>query len=146
MDPLDLLDAKQIVIEYATILERDVAENRHPARVDSLPYAKPIIKRAIQTSAVALNESGQMTDDMREYFEAAYTMLAEYLDSELVELVAQYRASAERLTSEAPTDRIKTTAWRTVVESSALAGEIARATAHDTETLRAEFRSFVAAS
>ena len=39
MDPLDPLDAQQLVIEYARVLERDLTENRHPARADALPYA-----------------------------------------------------------------------------------------------------------
>ncbi|MGE5246107.1 MAG: hypothetical protein ACM3SQ_17925 [Betaproteobacteria bacterium] len=66
LDPLDPLDAQQIVIEYARLLERDISENRHPARVDSLPYAKPIIKSAIRTSATQLAASGQLSDELRD--------------------------------------------------------------------------------
>lgn len=143
MDPFDPLDAQQIVIEYVRILERDINENRHPARVDSLPHAKPIIKDAIRTSARHLVAIGQMTDELRGYLETAYTLLAEYLDAELVELVTEYRRSAEDLEHQtgAPGDRKQSAAWRTLVESSALAGQVARATTSEVESLRHEFRS-----
>jgi hypothetical protein len=145
MDPLDPLDAQQVVVEYARLLERDINENRHPARVDSLPYAKPTIKSAIRTSVKHLALSGQLTEELREYLETAYTCLAEYLDGELVELMTEYRRSGEELAAEAvPTrDRTKTAAWRTLVESGALAGEVARATANEAEVLRNEFRGFL---
>jgi hypothetical protein len=146
MDPLDPLDAQQVVIEYARVLERDVAENRHPARVDSLPHAKPVIQSAIRTSARYLAVSGQLTDELRDYFETAYIFLAEYLDGELVELMRQYRQSAEALASESQSarDKTQTPAWRTLTESGALAGEVARAATMDAENLRTEFRSFLA--
>jgi hypothetical protein len=127
MDPSDPLDAQRIVVEYMTLLERDVAANRHPAPVDSLPYAKSIIEDAIRTSVTTLSASDQLTDELRSYFEAAYILLAEYLDDEVVELMTVYRDSAEQLTAQAPHDRTKTAAWRTIAETSALAGEIARA-------------------
>jgi len=148
MDPLDPLDAQQVVIEYARMLERDVSENRHPARVDSLPYAKPVIKSAICTSARNLAVSGQLTDELREYLETAYTFLAEYLDGELVDLMAEYRQSAEQLAVESASarDKTKTAAWRTLAESSSLAGEVARAVTTEAETLRTEFRSFLASA
>lgn len=146
MDPLDPLDAQQVVVEYARMLERDVTENRHPARVDSLPYAKPIIKAAICTSAKHLAVSGKLTDELREYLETAYTLLAEYLEGELVDLMTQFRQSAEELARESPAAREKTqtAAWRRLVESGSLAGELARATTREADTLRAEFRSFLA--
>jgi hypothetical protein len=143
MNPLDPLDAQQIVIEYARTLERHVNEGRHPARVDSLPYAKPIIKDAIRTSARHLVAQGQLTDELREYLETAYTLLAEYLDPELVELMTEYRRSAEDMGDHGGSggERMQTAAWRTLVESSALAGEVARATTSDAELLRNEFRN-----
>ena len=76
MDPLDPLDAQQIVIEYARTLERDIEEQRLPARIESLPYAKPVIKTAISTSVQQLARSRQLTEDLRQYFETAYTLLA----------------------------------------------------------------------
>jgi hypothetical protein len=146
MDPLDPLDAQQVVIEYARTLERDLTESRHPARVDSLPYAKAVIKSAICTSARHLAVSGQLTDDLREYLETAYTSLAEYLDGELVELVIQYRRSAEALevASQSAHDRTQTVAWRTLSETGSLAGEVARTTTTEAESLRKEFRSVLA--
>lgn len=144
MNPTDPNDAQQIVIEYARVLERDLTEERHPARADSLPFAVADIKTAIRTSVTHLVTSGQLTNELLEYLETAYTSLAEYLDAELVELVAQYRRSAEQLT-EARTaqDKAQTTAWQTLVESGALAGEVARVTTAEAEKLRQEFRTFV---
>lgn len=148
MEPLDPLDAQQIVIEYARMLERDLNESRHPAHADSLPYAKVVIKSAICTSVRHLAVSGQLTDELREYLETAYTSLAEYVDGELVDLMTEYRRSAEQLAVESPfaRDKTQTAAWRTLAESSSLAGEVARAMTTEAETLRTEFRSFVAST
>jgi hypothetical protein len=145
MDPSEPLDAQQIFVEYARLLERDIAEQRHPARTESLPFAKPIIKTAIRTSVTHLAQSGQLTDELREYLETAYTCLAEYLESELVDLMTQYRQSAEVLATESASARDKTTtsAWRTLVESGSLAGEVARATTLEAEKLRTEFKGFL---
>jgi len=145
MDPYDPLDARQVVIEYARVLERDITESRHPARIDSLPYAKPVIKTAIATSVKQLARTGQLTDELREYFETAYTGLAEYLDSEIVDLIRLYRESAEELTepSQSARDRTQTAAWRRIAESSALAGEVARATTKEAGVLRSEFRGLL---
>jgi hypothetical protein len=145
MDPFDPLDAQQVVIEYARLLERDITEARHPARLDSLPYAKPIIKAAIRTSVTQLALSGQLTEELRGYFETAYTSLAEYLEAELVELMAEYRRCAEQLTAEpvSAKERTSTPAWRTLVDSGALAGEVARATTTEAEKLRSEFHGFL---
>lgn len=148
MDPFDPLDAQQVVIEYARLLERDITENRHPARADSLPYAKPIIKTAIRTSITQLADSGQLTEELREYFETAYTCLADYLEGELVDLMTQYRDSAAELAAQAPAarEKVRSPAWRTLVESSSLAGEVARATTKEVESLRTEFRNFLASA
>jgi hypothetical protein len=148
MDLLDPVDAQQVVIEYARVLERDVTEHRHPARVDSLPYAKPVIKSAIRTSAQYLAVSGQLTGELREYLETAYTSLAEYLEGELVELMTQYRRSAEALEAESPSahEKTRTAAWRTLAESSSLAAEVARTATVEVERLRTEFRSFLASA
>ena len=145
MDPLDPVHAREVVIEYARMLERDVTEGRHPARGDSLPYAKAVIKAAIRTSALSLSTSGQLTAELRNYLETAYTFLAEYVDGELVQLVTEYRRSADQLAAESPlaSDKMRTAAWRTLAESGSLAGEVARATTLEAEALRDEFRSFV---
>jgi len=144
MDPLDPLDAQQMVAEYARLLERDIEEQRHPARIESLPYAKPELKSAIQTSVRCLITSGQLTDELREYLETAYTSLAEYLEGELVELMMLYRRSAEELAMQAQSarDKTRTAAWQTLAQSGSLAGEVARATTEEAEALRNEFRRF----
>lgn len=147
MNPSDPLDAQQVVVEYARVLERDLAGNRHPNRLDALPFAKPLIKTALETCAREVATAGQLTDELREFLETAYVSLAEYLDAELVDLMAQYRASAEELAAQPRSAREKTqsVAWRTVADTSALAGDIARAMAAEAETLRREFRRLVAA-
>jgi hypothetical protein len=140
MDPHDPVNARQVVIEYARLLERDLTENRHPARADSLPFAKPIIKTAIRTCVTRMSSSGQLTAELREYFETAYTSLADYLDEELVNLMIEYRRSGETLTAEPLAhDRTTTAAGRTLSETASLAGEIARATTIEAEELRKEF-------
>jgi hypothetical protein len=148
MDPFDPVDAQQIVIAYARLLERDVQENRHPARVDTLPFAKPTIKSALCTSARSLAASGRLTDDLRDYLETAYSLLAEYLDRELVELMTDYRSSAERLAAEGGSvrDRTQSAAWRTLADTGPIAGQVARAVAAEAETLRAEFRQMLASA
>jgi hypothetical protein len=147
MDPSDPLDAQQVVIEYARQLERDFDQQRHPARIDTLPYAKPVIKSAIRTSVKSLAASGQLTDELREYLETAYIALAEYLEGELVELMTLYRTSAEQLAvdGQSARDKTKTPAWQTLTESGSLAGEVARATTDEAEMLRSEFQSFLIA-
>jgi hypothetical protein len=147
MDPSDPLDAQQVVIEYARLLERDFDQQRHPARIDTLPYAKPVIKSAIRTSVRNLAASGQLTDELRQYLETAYISLAEYLESELVELMTLYRESAERLIAEGQLarDKTRTPAWQTLAESGSLAGEVARAATTEAETLRSEFQGFLIA-
>jgi hypothetical protein len=143
MNPTDPNDAQQIVVEYARVLERDLTEERHPARIDSLPFAVADIKAAIRTSVTHLVASGQLTNELRDYLETAYTSLAEYLDAELVELVAEYRRSADQLTDvRTVQDKAQTAAWQTIVQSSALAGEVARVTTEQAEKLRREFRTF----
>jgi hypothetical protein len=146
MEQLDPSIAQQIVIEYARVLERDISENRHPARVDSLPYPKPLIKSALCTSAQRLAATGQLTDELRAYLETAYTFLADYLDGELVELVDQYRRSADDLAASSPVvgDRTATAAWRTLIDSGSLAGELARTTTNEADALRTEFRKLLA--
>jgi hypothetical protein len=141
MDPHDPFHAQQIVIEYARLLERDIAENRHPARIDSLPYGKSTIKSAIETSLTHLSRSGQLTNELRDYFATAYTCLAEYLDVELVTLVTEYRQSADQLAAEpiSARDRTSSAAWRTLKDTSALAGEVARGTTAEADKLKKEF-------
>jgi hypothetical protein len=145
MDPFDPLDAQQMVIAYARVLERDLEEQRHPARLDSLPFAKPFLKTAIRTSVVQLARTGHLTEELRDYFQTAYVSLADYLDGELVDLLIEYRQSAERLTTEAGSarERTQTPAWRSLAASGSLAGEVARSTTLEAGALQREFQGFL---
>lgn len=146
-DEADLAFAQQVVVEYARTLERDLSENKLPARVDSLPFAKAAIMDAIETSVTYLSSTSALTDELREYFETAYVSLAEYLEPELLTLVLEYRRAAEELSAGVSTaDRTATPAWRTLSESAGLAGEIARATTAEAGELRARFRHILAES
>jgi hypothetical protein len=142
----DPAQAQQVVVEYARVLERHIEEQRHPAPIDSLPYAKPVIKAAIRTAAQGLAATDQLTDDLREFLELAYVSLADYLDSDLVRLLSEYREAAAELAVEGrlASEKVATPAWRRITESGAIAGEIARAIADDTEALREEFRALIA--
>jgi len=140
----DLAFAQQIVVEYVRTLERDLDENRLPARVDSLPFAKAAIKDAIETSVTFLSSTHELTDELRVFFETAYVSLAEYLEPELVALVLEYRRAAEELSASVSTaDRTATPAWRTLSESAGLAGQIARATTAEADELRARFKQLL---
>jgi len=147
MDPLNPDHAESIFVEYARLLERDLTENRHPARADSLPYAKPVIRAAIRISVRRLADSGHLTAEMREYFETAYVSLADYLDGELVDLLTEFRRAGEQLTTESAVvgEKTGTAAWHTLVKSGALAGEVARVTTTEAEELRKEFQAFATA-
>ena len=127
------------------MLERDILENRYPARVDSLPFSASTIKAAIRTAVIQLLRTDRLTDELRDYFETAYISLADYLNPELVTLLTEFRESADDLetTPAAPEQRMQAAAWRTVRESSVLAAEIARTAASECDALRSEFRSFL---
>jgi hypothetical protein len=139
-------DAQQVVVDYVRTLQQHIEEERHPAPIESLPYAKPIIKEAIRTSVLSLSGSGQLTDELREFLETAYTSLADYLEKDLARLLIEYRDAAMEVAADTRLAREKTAmpAWRRIADSSVIAGEIARAIASDTEALRQEFRSFIA--
>lgn len=113
----DLALAQQIVVDYARTLERDLTENRLPARVDSLPHAKAAIRDAIESSVTFLSSTDVLTDDLRDFFETASVSLAEYLEPELLSLVTEYRQAGEELS--------------------------ARASAAEADALRARFRQLV---
>jgi hypothetical protein len=142
----DPAQAQQVVVEYARVLERHIEEQRHPAPIDSLPYAKPVIKAAIRTAAVGLVASHQLTDELREFLETAYVSLADYLEADLVRLLTEYREAAAELAVEGrlASETTTTPAWQRIAGSGAIAGEIARFIADDTEALREEFRALIA--
>jgi hypothetical protein len=142
VNPDDPLDAQQIVTEYARILNRDLEHGRFPVPVDSLPFAKPLIKTAIRTSVIALASTGQLTEELRVFLQTAYVSLADYVPSDLVKLMREYTRASDDLAADSRLAREKTTgaAWQTVAEGSRLAGEIARSMASEAELLQREFR------
>lgn len=144
MNPDDPVVAQQIVADYARRLARDLEIDKWPAEADALPYPKLAIKAAIRTSVVALATSGQFSDELREFLETAYVSLSDYVASDLVRLLSEYQQAGSDLAADQRLAREKTagSAWRTVAESSAIVGEVARMVASEAETLRAEFRVF----
>jgi hypothetical protein len=143
MNPDDPAIAQQIVAEYARVLERQTDED-WPARAETLPYPKTTIKSAIRTSVAALASTGQLTGELREFLEAAYVALADYVAADLSRLMTEYQHAGVDLAADARLAREKTSgnAWRTVAETGKLAGEIARSIADDAVLLRVEFRTF----
>jgi hypothetical protein len=145
VNPADPESAQQIVAEYAQLLDRDLQEGRLPAALDSLPYAKPTIKEAIETATLTLISSGQMTDDLRDFLQTAYVSLADYIAADLVQLMREFTQAGDDLAADSRLAREKTggAAWQRVTESSRLAGEIARSIAEEATVLQSEFQQFV---
>lgn len=143
MDVVDPAVAQQIVAEYVRLLE---GRADWPASLDDLPYPKRTIKAAIRASCLALVSSGQLTHELREFLEGAYVALADYVSPDVVQLLLDYRRAGAELADDTRRAREKTSgqAWKTITDSSRLAGEIAREIAAEAELLRAEFQSFVA--
>jgi dsDNA-binding SOS-regulon protein len=143
MNPDDPQAAHRIVADYARVLEQGDPQ-AFPASVRALPYPKQTIKSAILTCATALRETRQLTDEMREFLEQAYVALADYLDEDLVRVMAEYRESLAAVADvQAARDKVHTPAWQRIAETSRLAGEIAKSIAEDTAVLRLEFRAGV---
>ncbi len=143
MDVIDPAVAQQIVAEYARLLER---QTDWPASLDLLPFPKRTIKSAIRASCLALRSDGQLTDELREFLEGAYLSLADYVGDDVARLMLSYQRAGAEYAGDTRIAREKTAgaAWRTLAESSQLAGDVARSIAEEADTLRAEFRSFVA--
>ena len=95
VNPDDPLSAKQIVTEYARVLNRDLERGIFPVAIDSLPFAKPTIKTAIETSLLALVSTGQLTEELREFLETAYVSLADYVPADLVQLMREYSRAGD---------------------------------------------------
>jgi hypothetical protein len=146
MNPDDPESAQQIVADYVRRLEHDGDSDHWPGSVDLLPYPKQTIKSAIRTSVATLRRSGQLTDELREFLESAYIALADYVAADLAQLMGEYQQASAALASDPRLAREKTAgpAWRTVTESGALAGEIARTAANEAAVLRDEFRELIA--
>lgn len=141
MNPDSPESAQRIVAEYAQALERGDSD-AYPASVRTLPYPKQTIKAAILTCAATLRETEQLTGDMREFLEQAYAALADYVDDDLVQIMAEYREALAAVADvQAARDKQQTPAWQRIAETSRLAGEIAKSIADDTAALRLEFRA-----
>lgn len=140
MNPEDPESAQRIVADYARVLER-ADPQAYPASIRTLPYPKQTIKCALLTCAATLQDNQQLTGEMREFLEAAYVALADYVDDDLVRVMSEYREALASIGDvQAARDKVRTPAWQTVAETSRLAGEIARTIASDTSALRLEFR------
>lgn len=133
--------AHQIVADYARVLEETEAQ-AFPASVRTLPYPKQTIKSAILTCAATLRDTQQLTVEMREFLEQAYAALADYVDDDLVRIMAEYREALTAVSDvQSARDKLQTAAWQRVSETSRLAGDIARTIADDAAALRLEFRA-----
>ena len=140
MNPLDPESAQRIVAEYARVLEQ-TGPDALPASVRALPYPQQTIKTAILTCGAALRSAQQLDGEMRDFLEEAYVALADYLDDDLVQVMAEYREALAFVADvRAPRERVQSPAWTRIAETSRLAGDIARTIADDTAALRLEFR------
>jgi len=146
VNPEDPVSAKQIVAEYARVLNRDLERGRFPLPDDSLPFAKASIKTAIETSVLALKASGELTQELRDFLETAFVSLADYVPPDLARLMRDYTSAADDLAADPRLAREKTAgaAWQTVAQGSRLAGEIARTMAEEADQLRSEFQKLIA--
>lgn len=146
MNPTDPESAQRIVAEYGALLEQHTIDEVYPAPLRTLPYPKQVIKEAIQTSVRILSTTGQMTDELSTFLEIAYVSLADYVDDDVVRLMAEHRMAAEKLQqqSPAPGERTATAEWTVLARTSGLAGQVARSIAAETEQLRLEFQQFSA--
>jgi hypothetical protein len=144
MNPTDPESAQRIVADYAAVLEQHAAVQAYPASVRTLPYPKQTLKAAIFTCAASLRDTGQLTDELREFLETAYVLLADYIDEELVRVTTEYRESAATIAADARAarEKVHTAAWQRVAATSGLAGEIAKSIADDAAALRREFRAY----
>jgi hypothetical protein len=141
MNPDVAESAHRIVSDYARVLE-DADGQVFPASVRALPYPKQTIKSAILTCVAALRDSQQLTEELRDFLERAYTALADYVDDDLVRVMAEYREALAAVSDvHSARDRVQTPAWQRVAETSRLAGDIARSIADDAAGLRLEFRA-----
>jgi hypothetical protein len=142
MNPDDPESAQQIVAEYARAQEQH-GDRPYPASIRTLPYPKATLKRAIVTCRMTLERTGQLTDELLEFLETAYVSLADYLDDELVRVMAEYREATASIAADtrAAREKVHTPAWQRIAETSRIAGDIARGIADDAATLRLEFRA-----
>jgi len=80
---------------------------------------------------------------MHDFLEQAYAALADYVDDDLVRVMAEYREALASVSDVRPSDRQRTPAWQRIADTSRLAGEIARTIAEEAAALHLEFRASV---
>lgn len=141
MDPDDPVVAQQVVSEYAAVLEKRARAGLHPGSIAKLPYRKETIKASIRTVLLTLKASGQLSEELRQFLEESYTSLADYVDEEVAQLMAEYRQASGELSADGRRgqQQFDSPAWNTVAASSRLVGAVARAIAAESEVLREEF-------
>src|SRR5262245_16854988 len=129
MNPDDPESAQRIVAEYARVLEREDS-SVYPASIRDLPYPKQTIKSAILRCTATLRQTDQLTAEMHGFLEQAYAALADYVDDDLVRVMAEYREALAAVAEvSAARVKVQTPAWQRIAETSRLAGEIARSIA-----------------
>ena len=144
VNPRDPESAQRIVAEYAALLERESQADVYPGSSRDLPYSKPTIKQAIQTCVLALSATAQLTSGLRDFLEIAYVSLADYIEDDLVRLLTEFREAGETFAHDGRRvrEKLDTSSWNVLTESSRLAGDIAVNIALDTAALRSEFKTF----
>lgn len=145
MDTSDPRVAQQIVGAYTALLEQHADRNVHPESLATLPYPKAVIKASVRTSVLALATTGALTGEMRDFLEVAYISLADYVEVDLVRIMHQHQQAGAALAADERlgTEKRTTPAWQRLADTSRLVGEIAKAMADETETLRTEFRTWL---
>jgi hypothetical protein len=145
MNPASPVDAHEIVRAYLTALDQQYrAKASFPVSRTALPFSRQVIQRSIRTVVESLTTAGQLSQELRETLEIAYTSLADYVDEELVQVMREYHDALSALDADGRIGREKTgtAAWGRIAETSSLVARIARAIADDADVLRAEFREF----
>jgi hypothetical protein len=142
---LNPITAQHLVARYAALLEEHTNANAFPASVAALPASKLAIKSAVRTVLEALARTNQLTTELAAFLEDVYVALASYVPEEVAALAAEHRRASEALEADSrqPRERLESPNWGMLSRTSRLAGEVARASAEEAETLRREFRALV---
>ena len=141
---MDTQEAQRIVAAYLKVVEAHAEANIYPCAIDDLPQSKERIRTAFRTCVTALESSGELTSELRNYLEIAYVSLADYVSAECMTLLREYGLAGEQLAADSrlAREKIGTEAWRRLSEQSRLAGELARGISNEADALLAEFRSW----
>jgi hypothetical protein len=143
---LDPVAAQQLIARYVALVEEHSDADAFPASAATLPASKAAIKDAVRTILEALATTHQLTAELTSFLEDAFVALANYVDEELAALAAEHRRASTALEMDPrqPGERLGSPNWAVVARTSRLAGEIARASAHEASALRREFQALVA--